>query len=157
MTENAILERLEEVILRSNCLDGIYGRFKEFHSKKIDRLQSEKKSYMQSLKKIKAEIEDITNSITKLTHEETLKILEKKLLEEVELNKRIEQRIIETKNDIIALKDSSPEFSSDRELFDVFWKGWKKANLSTKRDLIRNIFEKVVVSERGLEAHFVVF
>lgn len=157
MADEAILAKLEEVILRSGCLEGIYSRLNGYHKDKIDSLQRSKRSLAQNLSKTKNEIEQITETLTRVSHKTSLDILEKKLSELLDLKKSIEGRIIETNDEIELLKKVIPEFSSNRELFDTFWKGWKRASLSTKRDLTRNLFEKIMVSERGLEAYFVVF
>ncbi len=157
MANDAVLSRLEEAILHSGCLSGVYNRLAGYHKDKIDRLQSSKKSLTQNLSKTKNEIEQVTESLTRVRHKASLEVLENKLSELLDLKKSIARRISEATNEIKALKKVIPEFSSDRELFDTFWKGWEKVNLATKRDLMRNVFEKIVVSERGLEVYFVVF
>lgn len=157
MAEEAVLARLEEVILRSGCLAGVYSRLKEYHNEEIGHLQRMKKSLTQNLIKTKDEIEQITVSLTRVTHKTSLDVLEKKLNETLERKESIERGISNTTEEIEELKQMIPDFSSNRELFDTFWKGWKKASLSTKRHFLRNLFEKIVVSERGLEAYFIVF
>lgn len=157
MAENAILGRLEDIILHNGCLDNIRNRLKESHKEEIADLQSLKKSFTQNLIKIKDEIERVTESLIRVRHKKTLDVLEKKLRELLGQKKSIEKRITRTNKEIKALKKMTPEFSSERELFDAFWKGWKKVNLAMKRNLMNNIFDKVVVSERGLEAYFTVF
>ena len=153
--EDAIIKHLDQVILSVGYLDKIESNIEKSVGTNKSASKAKKDQVEKSISKIASEIDSVFKLLTSFSEHtaggdlvkerlQMLAIKKKELENELDCAVFEEHSSVNTKEAKRIIEDRVLEFK----------RGWKKANPNLQKRLVRQIFNQLVLTEKGLEAYY---
>ena len=153
--EDAIIHHLSEVVLKVGYLDGIGDNIQKISGSNVTSVKALQEQRIKDLKKIESEIDAIFRLMGSLPETSASNAIVKEKLQTLSEKKiTLVSAITDATNQLSESVTASEAKTVIRDRVNDFKRGWKKATPSTKKRLIRNLFDRLFFGEDGLSIFY---
>ena len=154
--EQAVLQHLDEMILRAGYLDKVEANIREIIGGQNADNQMEREQIQKDLSSLDREIDSVIQLHTEMAGSSDIKNVIREKLEKLAERKKALGNYLETLETRAQRNQDAKEARMVIEdKVKAFKKGWHKATPSTQKRLIRRLIESLVYTPDGLRTHYV--
>jgi site-specific DNA recombinase len=154
--EEVVIQHLNEILLQAGHLDTVAENIRKTMNYQNEDSLVERDSIQKELNKIESDIESIFSLFADMGKESQGANLVKDKLEKLADKKR---KLTNYKEEVMAKLEKSNDIKKAKIVIAdnalAFKNGWKKANPTTKKRLLRNLVDKLIYSGDGLHTLYV--